>query len=85
VTDGRIRCVVESMNYSACGLSVGDSFELGSEGLSTTSGNGICFYAIASVAAALAAVDDRDAWLETQPRVACPDPPENLVIRLERA
>lgn len=85
MTERRIRCVVESLNYSACGLAVGDAFEIGPEGLSTPSGAGICFYAIASVAAMLGSVPDADAWLATRPRVACPDPPENLVLRLERA
>lgn len=80
----RIRCVVESLNYSACGLAVGDTFEIGDDGVATTSGVGICFYAIASVASMLSAVDDVDAWLASEPRVACPDPPENLVLRVER-
>jgi uncharacterized repeat protein (TIGR04076 family) len=81
----RIRCTVESMNYSACGLAVGDSFDIGPAGVCATTGRGMCFYAIASVAAMMGAVPDTEAWLDTQPRVACPDPPENLVLRIERA
>ena len=82
---GRVRCTVEALNYSACGLAVGDSFELGPEGLSTPAGAGICFYALAAVAGLLGAVPDADEWLDTRPLVACPDPPENLLIRVERA
>jgi uncharacterized repeat protein (TIGR04076 family) len=82
----RIRCTVESMNYSPCGMEVGDYFEVTSEGLELPPGKGFCFYAIASVAPLLnGRIDtpDVDAWLATHPRVACPDPPENLLMRLE--
>ena len=82
----RVRCTVESMNYSPCGMEVGDYFEVTREGLSLPEGKGFCFYAIASVAPLVNGrldTPDVDAWLATRPRVACPDPPENLVMRLE--
>jgi uncharacterized repeat protein (TIGR04076 family) len=82
----RVRCTVESMNYSACGLAVGDFFEVGPEGLSLPEGRHFCFYAIASVAPLLHGrldTPDVDAWLASRPLVACPDPPENLLMRLE--
>jgi uncharacterized repeat protein (TIGR04076 family) len=83
----RVRCTVEAMNYSACGLEIGDWFEVGPEGLTLPDGKAFCFFAIASVAPMLnGRLDhpDTDAWLATRPLVACPDPPENLIMRLER-
>jgi uncharacterized repeat protein (TIGR04076 family) len=89
VSAGRaVRCTVESMNYSACALRVGDWFEVGPAGVSLPPGKGFCFYAIASVAPLVNGrldTPDVDAWLATGPLVACPDPPENLVMRLSPA
>lgn len=82
----RVRCTVESMNYSACGLAVGDSFEVGPEGVSLPEGKHFCWFAIASVAATLGGrleTTTPDAWLAERPLIACPDPPENLLMRLE--
>lgn len=81
----RLRCTVESMNYSACELAVGDSFDLGDRGVELPEGSGFCMFAIAAVASALAGRDGSeslDAWLAREPLVACPDPPENLVLRV---
>lgn len=82
----RIRCTVESMQYSACGLQVGDSFEVGPEGLSVHAEAGFCYFAIASVVPLLKGRcgQDVDDWLDSRPLVACPDPPEALRMRLER-
>jgi uncharacterized repeat protein (TIGR04076 family) len=82
----RVRCTVEAMNYSACGLQIGDWFEVGPEGLTLPEGKGFCFFAIASVVPLLNGrldTPDVDAWLASRPLVACPDPPENLIMRLE--
>ena len=82
----KVRCTVESMNYSPCGMEVGDYFEVTSQGLILPEGKGFCFYAIASVAPLINGrldTPDVDVWLATRPRVACPDPPENLIMRLE--
>lgn len=81
-----IRCTVESMNYSACGLRVGDSFEVDEDGLVVNAADGFCYFAIASV---LPLISGRigggdDDWLDNRPLVACPDPPEALHMRLER-
>ena len=81
-----IRCTVESMNYSACGLQIGDSFEVDEDGLVVHAPEGFCYFAIASV---LPLISGRvrgggDAWLDDRPLVACPDPPEALHMRLER-
>lgn len=89
MTTGRtVRCTVESMNYSACGLQRGDWFEVSGAGLSMPPGQHFCFYAIASVAPLLNGrldAPDVDEWLASGPLVACPDPPENLVMRLSPA
>lgn len=86
MTAGRtVRCTVETMNYSACGLKRGDWFEVGPAGVSLPPGKHFCFYAIAAVAPMLNGrldASDTDAWLASGPLVACPDPPENLVMRL---
>ena len=37
-----IRCTVESMNYSACGLQIGDSFEVDEDGLVVHAPEGFC-------------------------------------------
>lgn len=86
MSGGRIRCTVESMHYSACGMSVGDSFEIDADGLCVRAEHGFCYFAIASVLPMLRGHhgDDLDAWLASEPLLACPDPPEALHMRLER-
>lgn len=81
-----VRCVVESMNYSACGLVPGDAFEVDADGLRITQGSGFCMFAIASVLPMLngrIGTPDLDAWLAGRPVVMCPDPAESLRMRLE--
>ncbi len=81
-----VRCVVESMNYSACGLVPGDAFEVDAEGLRITRGSGFCMFAIASVLPLLQGrigTPGLAEWLATRPVVACPDPAESLRMRLE--
>lgn len=81
-----IRCVVESMNYSACGHVPGDAFEVDEHGLRITRGTGFCMFAIASVLPLLQArisQPDLAEWLATRPLVTCPDPAESLRMRLE--
>lgn len=81
-----VRCVVESMNYSACGLVPGDAFEVDQNGLRITRGTGFCMFAIVSVLPLLqgrigeAGLEE---WLATHPMVTCPDPAESLRMRLE--
>jgi len=82
----RVRCTVEGMNYSACGLAVGDSFELSPTGVTVPAGKRFCYFAIASVIPAVLGrldTDQPDAYLRGRPLLACPDPPENLHIRIE--
>ena len=82
----RVRCTVTSMQYSACGMEVGDYFEVGEDGVSVPDGKAFCWFAIASVIPLLNGRfgADGDAWLASRPLVACPDPPEALHMRLER-
>jgi uncharacterized repeat protein (TIGR04076 family) len=84
MTATRIRCTVEAMNYSACGMRVGDWFEIGPEGLSVPAGQAFCWFAIASIVAMIPGRLDDDEWLGSRPLLACPDPPEALHIRVER-
>ncbi len=80
-----VRGTVESMNYSACGLRVGDSFEVHDGQLRLPPGQSFCFYALASIIPLLSGHAGReDGWLDACPLVACPDPPEALYIRLLR-
>ena len=82
----RVRCTVEDMNYSACGLAVGDSFELSPTGVTVPEGKRFCYFAIASIIPAVLgrlAADRPDAFLRGRPLLACPDPPEALHIRVE--
>lgn len=88
MTSRRVRCTVTSMNYSACGLKLGDYFEVGPEGLSLPPGKRFCFFAISAVTPLLLGrfgQEDTDAWLAGRPQLACPDPPEALVMTLEPA
>jgi uncharacterized repeat protein (TIGR04076 family) len=79
-----VRCTVEAMNYSACGMRVGDYFEVDGEGLTVPDGRPFCWFAIASVVPLLNGRLFDDEWLDSKPLVACPDPPEALHMRLER-
>jgi uncharacterized repeat protein (TIGR04076 family) len=81
----KVRCTVEDLNYSACGLAVGDFFELDATGLTVPEGKRFCYFAIASIIpAVLGRLDatEPDAYLRSGPLLACPDPPEALHIRL---
>ena len=71
-----------------CGLAAGDYFELTeSSRVSIPEGRHFCLFAMASVMPLLAArqrrLDPGD-WLEVDSMVACPDPDERLVMRIER-
>jgi len=88
VSARRIRCTVTSMNYSACGMAVGDWFEVGPEGFSMPDGQHFCYFAIASVLPLIngpLGKDDVDGWFDSKPVVQCPDPPEALRMTLSHA
>ena len=73
---------------SVCGMKVGDYFEVTeSSKLRIPDGKHFCIYALSAVLPLLPAkqrvLDDND-WLEKDMLVACPDPEEQLIMRIER-
>ncbi len=73
---------------SVCGLQVGDFFELTeSSRVRIPEGRHFCLYALAAVLPLLPAkqraLDGAD-WLARDNLVACPDPEERLIMRIER-
>lgn len=80
--------VVEIRGRSVCGLNVGDWFELRrSSQLVLPEGKHFCIYALAAALPLLAAkqraLDEND-WLSSDNLVACPDPEEGLIMKIER-
>ena len=84
-----LRVTVERIEgRSVCGLAVGDFFEVTeSSRVRIPDGKHFCLFAMQSVLALLPAkmrrLPDED-WLEQDSLVACPDPDERLVMRIER-
>lgn len=73
---------------SVCGLQVGDYFEVtNSSQLHIPDGKHFCMFALAAILPLLPAkqraLDDND-WLTRDTLVACPDPEEGLIMRIER-
>lgn len=84
----RVRCVVDSMTYSACDMQPGDWFEVGPDGVRMPDGQPFCFFAMLSVLPLVngrLGGEDLESWLESRPMLQCPDPPEGLWMRLEAA
>jgi uncharacterized repeat protein (TIGR04076 family) len=84
-----LRVVVERIEgRSVCGMRVGDWFELThSSQLRTCPGRFFCVYALAAVLPLLPAKQRQLSpgdWLESDSHVACPDPDERLIMRIER-
>jgi uncharacterized repeat protein (TIGR04076 family) len=84
-----LRVVVERIEgRSVCGMQVGDYFELtDSSRLRIPAGKHFCIYALGAVLPLLAAKQRQLAandWLESDSLVACPDPDERLIMRIER-
>jgi uncharacterized repeat protein (TIGR04076 family) len=84
-----LRVVVERIEgRSVCGMRVGDWFELTeSSHLRTCPGRFFCVYALAAALPLLAAKQRElrpGDWLESDSLVACPDPDERLIMRIER-
>ena len=84
-----LRVTVERIEgRSVCGLEVGDYFELtDSSRLRIPAGKHFCVFALQSVLPLLAAkqrpLPEGD-WLEQDSHVACPDPDERVIMRIER-
>lgn len=84
---GRVRVVVDRAEHPTCPIAVGDRFEVDGSTLRIPSGKPFCAYAMAAVFPVLAmrqgdlAADD---WLMRKPWICCPDPDEQVVMRLDR-
>lgn len=84
-----LRVTVERIEgRSVCGLSVGDYFEVTqSSQLRLPEGKHFCIYAMSAVlpliAAKQRALSEND-WLTRDSLVACPDPDERLIMKIER-
>jgi uncharacterized repeat protein (TIGR04076 family) len=80
--------VAEIHGRSVCGLKVGDWFEVrDSSRLVLPEGGHFCIYALAAVLPLLPAKQrelEANDWLASDNLVACPDPDERLVMRIER-
>lgn len=80
--------VVEIRGKSVCGLSVGDYFEVrDSSRVVIPEGKHFCLYALAAVLPLLPAKQramDPNDWLASESLVACPDPEEQLIMKIER-
>lgn len=80
--------VSEIRGESVCGMSVGDYFEITeSNRLRIPDGQHFCIYALNSVIPLIAA-KQRDLaendWLTKDSHVVCPDPDEQLIMKIER-
>jgi uncharacterized repeat protein (TIGR04076 family) len=84
-----LRVTVERIEgRSVCGLAVGDYFEVTeSSRVRIPAGKHFCLYALQAVMPLLPAkqrrLPDSD-WLEQDSLVACPDPDERVIMRIER-
>jgi uncharacterized repeat protein (TIGR04076 family) len=84
-----LRVVVDRIEgRSVCGLNPGDYFELmNSSEIKIPEGKHFCFFALQAVSALLPAKQrelSSEDWLEKDNLVACPDPDERLIMRIER-
>ena len=84
-----LRVVVDRIEgRSVCGLRPGDHFDLTcSSRISLPEGRHFCLYALSAVLPLLPAAQRAVAagdWLATDNEVACPDPEERLIMRIER-
>ncbi len=84
-----LRVTVERIEgRSVCGLVVGDYFEVTeSSHIRIPPDHHFCIYALSAILPLLPAkqrkLDDAD-WLESETLVACPDPDERVIMRIER-
>lgn len=84
-----LRVTVERIEgRSVCQMAVGDWFELrDSNQLRLPDGKHFCMYALSSVLPLLAAKQRQlpaGDWLESESLIACPDPEERLIMRIDR-
>lgn len=84
-----LRITVERIEgRSVCSMQVGDYFELTeSNQLRLPDGKHFCVYALGAILPLLAAKQRQlsvNDWLETDTLIACPDPDERLIMRIDR-
>lgn len=84
-----LRITVDAIEgRSVCGLKVGDYFEVtNSNEVRIPAGKHFCIYAMQSVMPLLPAKQRQmaaDDWLEQDSLVACPDPEERLIMKIQR-
>jgi len=84
-----LRVTVESIEgRSVCGLQVGDYFEVvESSKLVIPPGKHFCIYALSAVLPLIPAKQRQLAegdWMRRDVHVACPDPEERLIMRIDR-
>ena len=84
-----LRVTVERIEgRSVCGLEVGDYFEVTeSSRVRIPEGRHFCLYALQSVLPLIPAKQRKlpeGDWLEQDSLVACPDPDERVIMRIER-
>ena len=84
-----LRVTVESIGgRSVCGLAVGDYFEVvRSNEIRLPDGKHFCMFALQAVLPLLPAKQRQlpaGDWLERDALVCCPDPEEQLIMRIER-
>ncbi|MGA1836301.1 TIGR04076 family protein [Herbiconiux sp. 11R-BC] len=84
-----LRVVVESIEgRSVCGMRVGDFCEVvSSNELRIPEGKHFCIYALQAAMPMIPAKQRQlpaADWLEKDTRVACPDPEERLIMRIDR-
>jgi len=80
--------VAEIGGRSVCGLQVGDYFEVTqSSRIVIPAGKHFCIYALAAILPLLPAhqraLDPAD-WMSRDTLIACPDPEERLIMKIER-
>ena len=80
--------VVAIEGRSVCGLAVGDYFEVTeSNRLRLPAGKHFCIFALSAVLPLIAAkqrAGQPGDWLERDSLVACPDPDERVIMKIER-
>lgn len=80
--------VVEEISGNCtCAMHVGDCFYLRGGKISLPDGQDFCLYALQSTIPLLPAKQRQSQpadWMETDARVACPDPACGLVMRIDR-
>jgi uncharacterized repeat protein (TIGR04076 family) len=84
-----LRVIVEKIEgRSVCGLKPGDYFDVTeSSRIRIPADRHFCIYALSAILPLLPAVQRRladDDWLEQDTLVACPDPDERVLMRIER-